>query len=354
MEKFVASMLLSAAGDALGFKNSEWEFQHDGEKIHKQLKDLGGVANLKVSKKNWRVSDDTILHIATGEALVSDWSSKEELYLKLAANYKEGMRDMRDRAAGNTLQMSIHQLKPGRPGGYIIPFNPRGGGCGAAMRSMCIGLLLYRPEHLDDLIAVSVESGRMTHNHPTGYLGALTAALFTSFAIQAKPIREWGVGLMSTLPKALKYVQSIGRDVKENEQGWSYFTDKWTKYLMLRGILDGTNDPKFADRYTVSDRDKFYKSLSYSGWAGSSGHDAPMIAYDALLGAGDSWEELCHRGMFHGGDSDSTGVMAGAWWGALHGFDGVPVGNYKNLEYRERIENIAKKLYEKAVTLGET
>ncbi|XP_032228896.1 ADP-ribosylhydrolase ARH1 isoform X2 [Nematostella vectensis] len=275
MEKFVASMLLSAAGDALGFKNSEWEFQHDGEKIHKQLKDLGGVANLKVSKKNWRVSDDTILHIATGEALVSDWSSKEELYLKLAANYKEGMRDMRDRAAGNTLQMSIHQLKPGRPGGYIIPFNPRGGGCGAAMRSMCIGLLLYRPEHLDDLIAVSVESGRMTHNHPT-------------------------------------------------------------------------------DRYTVSDRDKFYKSLSYSGWAGSSGHDAPMIAYDALLGAGDSWEELCHRGMFHGGDSDSTGVMAGAWWGALHGFDGVPVGNYKNLEYRERIENIAKKLYEKAVTLGET
>ncbi|EDO28707.1 predicted protein, partial [Nematostella vectensis] len=87
MEKFVASMLLSAAGDALGFKNSEWEFQHDGEKIHKQLKDLGGVANLKVSKKNWRVSDDTILHIATGEALVSDWSSKEELYLKLAANY---------------------------------------------------------------------------------------------------------------------------------------------------------------------------------------------------------------------------------------------------------------------------
>jgi ADP-ribosylarginine hydrolase len=76
-----------------------------------------------------------------------------------------------------------------------------------------------------------------------------------------------------------------------------------------------------------------------------------MIAYDALLGAGDSWEELCYRGMFHGGDSDSTGVMAGAWWGAIHGFEGVPPGNYEKLEYRQRIEDLAKKLFEKSQSL---
>lgn len=27
-----------------------------------------------------------------------------------------------------------------------------------------------------------------------------------------------------------------------------------------------------------------------------------MIAYDALLGAGNNWTELCHRAMFHGGE----------------------------------------------------
>ena len=85
---------------------------------------------------------------------------------------------------------------------------------------------------------------------------------------------------------------------------------------------------------------------------------APMIAYDALLGAGDNWHELVYRGIIlpsslfltlppsllslyprspslllsssiiylyrigvlHGGDNDSTGCIAAAWWGAIYGF----------------------------------
>ena len=89
MDQFRASMVLSAVGDALGYKNGEWEFCHSGEAIHQQLQTLGGLE--KIDVKGWLVSDDTVLHLATAEALVSPWKTREELFLKLAANYKAGM-----------------------------------------------------------------------------------------------------------------------------------------------------------------------------------------------------------------------------------------------------------------------
>jgi len=93
---------------------------------------------------------------------------------------------MRGRAAGITTTSSIRKLKPNQVNGYHIAFDLAGGGCGAAMRAACIGLYFPRENQLEDLIAVGVESGRMTHHHPTGYIGGVVAALFTSYAIQKK------------------------------------------------------------------------------------------------------------------------------------------------------------------------
>ena len=39
----------------------------------------------------------------------------------------------------------------------FYPFNRRGGGCGAAMRAVPIGLLYHRPEDLYDLVRVGVD-----------------------------------------------------------------------------------------------------------------------------------------------------------------------------------------------------
>ena len=48
---------------------------------------------------------------------------------------------------------------------------------------------------------------------------------------------------------------------------------------------------------------QLYKRWSSEGRAGRRGHDAPMIAYDALLASGSDWNELCRRAMFHGGQN---------------------------------------------------
>jgi len=36
-----------------------------------------------------------------------------------------------------------------------------------------------------------------------------------------KPVREWGAGLMTTLPRGLSHVESQGRHVDSNKRAWS-------------------------------------------------------------------------------------------------------------------------------------
>ena len=55
-----------------------------GEYIHQDLKALGGVSGLHIEEQEFRVSDDSVLHIATAEGLTSDWKDKEELLHNIA------------------------------------------------------------------------------------------------------------------------------------------------------------------------------------------------------------------------------------------------------------------------------
>ena len=125
----------------------------------------------------------------------------------------------------------------------------------------------------------------------------------------------------------------FGIDVEENMHAWNYFESKWEQYLEKRTILDGNSEPQFPEFYDVNERDIFYGEMGFDGHGGASGHDAPMIAYGALLDSGSNWEELCNRAMFHSGDSDSTGVIARGLYGAMFGYHGVAEVNYKELEY---------------------
>lgn len=68
MEKFKAALLLAGVGDALGYRNFTRE---NSAKIQQELKETGGLENLVLSADKWPVSDNTLWHMATAEALIT-------------------------------------------------------------------------------------------------------------------------------------------------------------------------------------------------------------------------------------------------------------------------------------------
>ncbi|XP_028809539.1 inactive ADP-ribosyltransferase arh2 [Denticeps clupeoides] len=350
MEKFQAAVVLGGVGDALGYRKGRWEGCTSGAQIQQELSALGGLGSLKLDPENWPLSDGVLMHMTTAEALVTDYWCLEDLYRELVRLYVEAMVSLQGRRPDpNTVESCIH-LKPDN---YLLawhtPFNEKGSGFGAATKAMCVGMRYWQPERLDTLVEVSIEAGRMTHHHPIGFLGSLCTALFASYAVQGKPVVSWGRGLMKVISKAEEYCRKTIRHMAEYQEKWFYFEAKWQFYLEERGIEEeGQNNPLFPDRYEAEEMDKVYKRWSSEGKPGRRGHDAPMIAYDALLAAGSDWGELCKRAMFHGGESSATGLVAGCLYGLLYGLSKVPPGLYQNLDKRERLEALGEKLFQAA------
>lgn len=146
------------------------------------------MANFKLTM-SWKYSDDTVMHLATARSLL--YSKKRDLkfWQHMAKQYKDTIALMPGRAPGKTCMKQLHNMDPQEP--FKTPYRDGGGGCGASMRSACIGLAFNHTTELKDLIQVALESGRMTHHHSIGYLGAVMSALFTRLAIEKVDPNIW-------------------------------------------------------------------------------------------------------------------------------------------------------------------
>lgn len=289
--------------------------------------------------------------MATAKALLAVGEKKmsPKLWSALCQAYVECWGQMNGRGPGIQCGKAMSSLVKEAQIGY----SPAGGGCGAAMRTMCIGLLLYKESQLDDLIAISTEAGRCTHNHPTGFLGGVVAALFTSYAVRGVPVLTWGHRFLTeAYPKCLEYMKTSKPEYWDSydNASLSYFADKWTYLLDLRGLnCPDAKEATYPEGFKteVKQREKFYaaKTFAFSGWAGSSGHDSVMLAYDALVGCGNQWIDFLNWGALHGGDSDSTAAIGAAWFGALYGLHGVPSNHTDQVEWKSEITSLASQIF---------
>ncbi|AYV79769.1 MAG: ADP-ribosylglycohydrolase [Faunusvirus sp.] len=377
-DKYIACLLYGAIGDTIGFRNGIWETLNftktkkmSREKILEEANatdtiicefvDLGGITGINL--KGWKISDDTILHIANARGLSAKYKDMKRLYVNIMNEYMAAYTSEFEkiRNPGIHTLHSFEKIKKGEDWEYF-PYDSNAGGSGGSMRSMCIGLAFHRAEDIDKLIEVAFISTRITHNNGIACLGSVVSALFTSFGIRDIPPLEWATRLIKLLDgdKVDKCIVKNVRkdDVEKYKYDKDTFTNKWKMYI---------EDNFDKNKFTITRSQRLFSAArlrnlfeKYSEnkdifFPGSGGDDSVIIAYDALLIAEMSWEKLVYKAMLHAGDNDTVGSIAAAWFGAYYGrkiVDGqisyiIPGNLWIHLEKQDEICELGEQLYDK-------
>lgn len=119
-----------------------------------------------------------------------------------------------------------------------------------------------------------------------------------------------------------------------NMEDFDEFFKRCDELIELRDLSTDPNDirkPRFQHR-NIWFQNSFH--LKFSGHIQQADLDIPdasdcvLLAYDAMLGANGSWNELCLRSILNQRHNVKTGAIAGAWFGAYNGFKNIPEINY--------------------------
>jgi len=362
-DKFIAAVMLHALGDTIGFKNGQWEFYGQTEFIRTkrinynlnnemlyEFINLGGINNINLS--NWFVSDDTLLHIDLMQAY-SKTSNLQQVIKLIIAKFIKTKQKYYDatvninRQFGITTIKSIQSYEKSSEHNYQNDYDDFGGGNGAAMRNICIGLVFNDKKNINDLIEHSIQTSKLTHNNPIGFLGGLTTSFFTQLAINNTNINEWPFKLLELLKSSnvMKYITTSCETKDYNK-----FVGYWHKYVDAK-FDDSKNPITKRSHANLQWRTQFhydnFSDPSLESMAGANGCSVNIMAYDALLDSQNVWEKLVIYSMIHIGDSDTVGAIAGGWYGALNGFQNIPQGNMEFVEFKSKLQKLALNLYDK-------
>ena len=379
-EKITASILLGSYLDTIGFKNSEFEFNHGFiasnssnalaisymNTYHYFI--LGGINKMSLLKL--RASDDTLLMLATGYAVLYGGGERNYIdqYIKWYPKISEPFRMIGNQT--NESILLLNKLIKNKKTTYLpdIPYSDNMGGNGAAIRTSIIGLKWYN--NIDKIIEESIIASRITHNYPIGFLGGLVTALFTSFAFNNIEPWKWINKLLEIYEnkQIINYIHTTNFSDKIDEEisNYFYFWYKYKedrlnnimKFRQTREVLNPVDHINMLLEYNPRLKKKYKSENVNLNEIGGSGLDSVIFAYDSLLlsivpkenytidlnNIEYSWDSLVFFGCLHVGDTDSTGIILGSWYGALNGFKDINISKIKELEFYNELNEIINDL----------
>lgn len=192
-------------------------------------------------------------------------------------------------------------------------------GCGGIMRMAPVGLINTSPGFSGvELQRLGAQLAELTHCHELGWMPAGVFAHIVSLLArdEASSVREAATQALNTLPEAFPNAHYLGQ---------------------LQELL----------RYTLRLADSDMPDLEAihalgEGWVAE---EALAIGLLCSLRHEDDFAGAITSAVNHGGDSDSTGAIAGNIVGAHLGLAGIPQRYLKHLELRDTISKIADDLF---------
>jgi len=357
--KYIGLFLLHALGDVLGTKNLYNEDNIGDTSLGRipefifDFIEMGGVNGIDIT--DLMVSDNTLFHISIAKSVLKfkgKFSENffifvkrniAEMHNKMVREYKKGIFRYPNPKTAEYIQKFTKE-KDAR----FFKYDPTTWENGSTARSMCIGLAFNKPEQLETLIEMSIKTCKLTHNSPYGFLSGFNVAYFVSLAIQQIPINKWP-NLLVDLLESDKIKKYINYETNGEIVDYVSYIRYWRKYIDTRFIDEKPIKTRVTGNLVF--RAKYYFENFVAGTeaeaSGASGFSAVIMAYDSILDCDGKWEKIIFYAILHPGECDTTGAIAGGFYGALYGFGDVPENMICCIEEKKQLLKLGEEFYKK-------
>lgn len=282
------------------------------------------------------VSDDTQMTLYTAEGLIEAELSGAEIlpticqaYLawyggqmgrKIKGGYRSALTEIAElnvqRAPGNTCLTALHSIHSGRK-----PANSSKG-CGGVMRVAPVGI--YGAAQGWDLlrtVRLAGEAAELTHLHPLSTYSSAALAVIIQMS------------LLSEMVNLARFKLIIEQSLAVVKEAYGpEASDFATFETLIRKALN------LAETDTSHPDWQMIENELGGGWVAE---ETLAIAVYSVARHLDDFKGCMICAVNHGGDSDSTGAMAGNIIGAIMGYDALPDEFTRPLQFRALLRRTA-------------
>lgn len=282
------------------------------------------------------VSDDTQMTLYTAEGLIEAELTGAEIlptirqaYLswygaqmgrKIKGGYRSALAEVAElnvqRAPGNTCLSALHSIHSGHK-----PANSSKG-CGGVMRVAPVGI--YGAAHGWDLLRTARLAGdaaELTHLHPLSTYSSAALAVMIQLSLLSETVNL--SGFKSIVEQSLAVVKDAYGPAAP---GFSTFK------TLIREALN------LADTDTSQPDWQVIENEFGGGWVAE---ETLAIAIYSVARHFDDFKACMVCAVNHGGDSDSTGAVAGNIIGAIMGLNALPNEFTRPLQFRDLLRRTA-------------